>query len=70
MCNSLSPKEKDDLPSFKWEEIKKHTGYNDKWIVLHTEVYDVSRWCFKHPGGAKIIANSAGQDATVIISLY
>ena len=48
-----------------WTEIRKHTSQKDKWIVIDDDVYDVSRWQYKHPGGVKVISHYAGQDASV-----
>ena len=53
--------------SFDWNEIKKHTSANDKWLVIDGEVYDISRWLYKHPGGRRVIGHYAGQDATVSV---
>ena len=51
--------------SFKWEEIKSHDSQNDRWIVIEGEVYDVTNWSKRHPGGSRMIGHYAGQDATV-----
>lgn len=50
-----------------WEEVRKNNGVkgSDKWIVINGEVYDVTKWSKKHPGGSKVISHYAGQDATV-----
>lgn len=48
-----------------WDEIKKHSKDEDKWIVIDGTVYDVSKWAKRHPGGSRIIGHYAGQDATV-----
>lgn len=48
-----------------WDEVKRHTGVHDRWIVIHDKVYDVTRFQRTHPGGARIIGHFAGQDATV-----
>ncbi|CAC9886142.1 unnamed protein product [Aureobasidium pullulans] len=34
------------------------------WVVLYGNVYDVTKFVPEHPGGAKIILQLAGQDAT------
>nr|AKI89066.1 delta-6 fatty acid desaturase [Apostichopus japonicus] len=49
-----------------WEEVRKNNGVkgSDKWIVINGEVYDVTKWSKKHPGGSKVISHYAGQDAT------
>ncbi|XP_077997443.1 acyl-CoA 6-desaturase-like [Glandiceps talaboti] len=49
---------------FTWDEVKKHASRDDKWIVIDDEVFDITRWSRKHPGGGKVISHYAGQDAT------
>ena len=53
------------LPEHSWEEIARHKNRGDQWIVVDGCIYDVSRWAKKHPGGEKILAGWAGQDASV-----
>lgn len=48
-----------------WTEIEKHVSYDDRWIVINGQVYDVTEWSRKHPGGHKLLGHYAGQDATV-----
>ena len=48
-----------------WEEVKRHTAYNDRWIVIKDQIYDISNFQKSHPGGGKIIGHFAGQDVTV-----
>lgn len=52
--------------SFTWEQVQEHTKYNDRWIVIENNIYDVSRFNKKHPGGARILSHFAGQDATEV----
>lgn len=47
-----------------WEEIKKHSTRTDKWLVIDRDVFDISQWCKRHPGGLAVISHYAGQDAT------
>ena len=53
-----------------WAEIQKHVNPDDRWIVIDSGVYDVTRWQRKHPGGARILSHFAGADATVSASGY
>jgi len=47
------------------EDVKKHTKDSDCWVILHGEVYDVTKFLNDHPGGKKAIMLYAGKDATV-----
>ena len=57
--------ENSKLNTFTWDEVKKKTGKDEKWIVINGQVYDITRWMKKHPGGARILSHFGGQDATV-----
>jgi L-lactate dehydrogenase (cytochrome) len=45
-------------------EISKHSTAEDSWIVLNGEVWDVTYFAPRHPGGYGIIANYLGGDAS------
>ena len=53
------------LPAYTREQVAEHKKPKDCWVILYGEVYDVTRWLPKHPGGARILAHYAGEDATV-----
>ena len=53
------------LPCFTREEVFQHRKKDDCWIILHGEVYDVTSWLRKHPGGARMLLHYGGEDATV-----
>ena len=50
-----------------WEEVKKHNTRTDRWVVIENQVYNVTNWSRKHPGGSAIMGHYAGQDATVSV---
>ncbi|KAK3082930.1 hypothetical protein FSP39_009282 [Pinctada imbricata] len=52
------------VQKFTREEISKHDRQGDKWIIIDGEVYNITHWARKHPGGSKVISHYAGQDAT------
>nr|WPT09939.1 front end desaturase A [Namalycastis rhodochorde] len=56
--------ESTDSKTFTWQEVKQHQSRNDKWLVIDGDVYDITNWSKKHPGGSKVISHYAGQDAT------
>ncbi|KAF1965226.1 mitochondrial cytochrome-like protein b2 [Bimuria novae-zelandiae CBS 107.79] len=51
-------------------EIAKHDSKKSCWIVLDSNVYDVTNFLSKHPGGAAIILKQAGTDATEEFKKY
>lgn len=53
-----------------WEEIKQHRSQSSCWIVIDGNVYDVSTWLAKHPGGELVITNSSGVDVTDLFNAY
>ena len=59
---NLGDLKKDDVTVYyTWEEIKA----SKKWIGIQKDVYDVSQFRYKHPGGERLIKNQLGQDSTV-----
>jgi predicted heme/steroid binding protein len=47
------------------EEVSKHSKKGDNWIIISGQVYDVTEWSRRHPGGSRLLNLLAGQDATV-----
>lgn len=39
---------------------------NALWILIRCEAYDLTKFAKVHPGGAKLITDAAGMDATAI----
>uniref|UniRef100_A0A8C9EGU5 Cytochrome b5 heme-binding domain-containing protein n=1 Tax=Pavo cristatus TaxID=9049 RepID=A0A8C9EGU5_PAVCR len=55
------------LQLYTWEEIRIHNGRGpskEQWLVIDRNVYDVSNFSKRHPGGSRVIGHYAGQDAT------
>ena len=50
---------------FQWAEVAKHDKKSDCWVVIHGDVYDLTDFLDKHPGGLDIL-NGAGGDVTEI----
>lgn len=53
-----------ELPYYTWEDVQKRSTREERWLVINRKVYDITRFCYKHPGGARVISHYAGQDAT------
>lgn len=49
---------------FTWEEVAQHSE-KEPWLVIDRNVYNVSDFIRRHPGGHRVLYHYAGQDATV-----
>ncbi|KJZ78521.1 hypothetical protein HIM_01912 [Hirsutella minnesotensis 3608] len=49
---------------YAMKEVVEHRGPDDAWIVIHGEVYDVTKYHNDHPGGAEVLIEAAGTDAS------
>ncbi|KAI4862122.1 FMN-dependent dehydrogenase-domain-containing protein [Hypoxylon rubiginosum] len=46
------------------DELSRHRLLHDLWLVIDGVVWDFSQFATEHPGGAAVIAQHAGRDAT------
>jgi len=49
---------------FAKKEVAKHTDKSSTWIIIHNNVYDVTKFLEEHPGGEEVLLEQAGKDAT------
>ncbi|KAI8629063.1 ferredoxin reductase-like protein [Xylariaceae sp. FL1651] len=49
---------------YKPKEVAAHNSPADTWMVIHGQVYDVTNYLQDHPGGAEVLVEYAGKDAT------
>eukprot|EP01083_Nonionella_stella_P094924 266450_1 len=47
------------------EELAKHNKEGDIWIAIDGEVFDVSEWVDRHPGGKLVVIAVAGKDVSL-----
>ena len=50
--------------SLTLSEINKHNSANDCWIIIQSNVYNVTNYLNQHPGGSERIIPFCGQDAS------
>lgn len=46
------------------KDIAGHDSPNDLWMVIYNKVYDISSFVNEHPGGAEVMFDCGGVDAT------
>jgi len=46
------------------EEVLKHNTASSLWVIMNRKVYDVTAFHKKHPGGAGVLLQMGGKDAT------
>ncbi|CAH0400153.1 unnamed protein product [Chilo suppressalis] len=45
-------------------EVNKHKTKKSCWMVIHNQVYDVTKFLEEHPGGEDALLEYAGKDGT------
>ena len=50
--------------SYTRDEVAQHNKTGDLWVVIHGDVYDLSKFN-THPGGQEVFMDAAGKDATM-----
>ncbi|KAG8407754.1 hypothetical protein J3459_018385 [Metarhizium acridum] len=46
-------------------DVAGHKTRDDLWVIIHGKVLDVTKYVRDHPGGADVLLDVAGNDATV-----
>ncbi|KAJ5151486.1 uncharacterized protein N7482_010738 [Penicillium canariense] len=49
---------------FSVADVASHNSRTDLWVIIHGKVYDLSKYVRDHPGGADVLYDVAGLDAT------
>ncbi|THU77719.1 acyl-CoA dehydrogenase NM domain-like protein [Dendrothele bispora CBS 962.96] len=54
------------MKEYTTQEISKHNKRSDLWVIIDSEVYDLSKFVDLHPGGPTVLLDDdvAGKDAT------
>ncbi|CAG8489278.1 9106_t:CDS:2 [Funneliformis mosseae] len=55
---------------FTWEELADHNKANDAYVAIRGNVYDITNFIKRHPGGEDILLFAAGRDATQAFETY
>lgn len=49
---------------YSLSEVRKHDSPDDLWLILYNKVYDLTKLADMHPGGAEVLFDCGGVDAT------
>ncbi|XP_067125047.1 cytochrome b5-like isoform X3 [Centruroides vittatus] len=58
----MSDESKDTIYTLK--EVSEKNNRQSIWLVIHNNVYDVTKFLCEHPGGEEVLLELAGKDAT------
>jgi hypothetical protein len=61
---SATPSATTALTKLTLDEIKKHASSTSCWSIVYENVFDLTKWITKHPGGAEKIRAICGKDGT------
>lgn len=53
---------------YPFSEVQKHNSRESCWSVIQDNVYDLTSWITKHPGGEKAILSICGKDGTEVFA--
>lgn len=53
-----------DLGSYTSAQVASHNSAESCWATVKGQVYDLTSWISRHPGGAQAILSLCGQDGT------
>jgi len=61
---SATPSVSSGLTKLTLDEVKKHDSSTSCWSIIYENVFDLTKWITKHPGGAEKIRAICGKDGT------
>ena len=53
-----------------YSEVQKHNSVESCWVIISGNIYDVTSFINKHPGGRNAILKAAGTDATYVNTTF
>ncbi|KAI2717411.1 hypothetical protein CBS147332_4291 [Penicillium roqueforti] len=53
-----------ELPEYTLKDVAAHNTKGDTWMVIHGQVFDLTKYLHDHPGGPEVLLEVAGTDAT------
>jgi len=53
-----------EVKKFSLKEVSEHNSNKSTWLVIHDDIFDVTKFLDEHPGGEEVLLEQAGKDAT------
>ena len=50
--------------SYTANDVAKHASAKSCWSIIDGNVYDLTKWVSRHPGGSRVILGICGKDAS------
>ncbi|KAK4034415.1 putative membrane bound hemo protein [Parachaetomium inaequale] len=47
-----------------YQDVAEHNTKKDLYVVIHDDIFDITKFVDEHPGGEEVLLDVAGQDAT------
>jgi len=54
----------EELKKYTLQEVAEHNEKKSVWVLIHDNIYDVTKFLEEHPGGEEVLIEQAGRDAT------
>ena len=54
----------DIMKIYTINEVRMHNREDDCWIIIENDVYNLTEFLYKHPGGKNVLFENAGKDVT------
>lgn len=58
------------MKQYTWEEVAQHNTESSCWVYIGNQVYDITSWLDRHPGGKEILLLTAGRDISDLFVTY
>jgi len=60
----MAESDSEQLNTYTLEEVAQHNEKKSVWVLIHDNIYDVTKFLEEHPGGEEVLIEQAGRDAT------
>lgn len=55
---------------YTWQDVAAHNTANSAWVIIEGQVYDITQFLDRHPGGSEMLLLAAGRECTDLYNSY